>query len=69
MQTFVVLLVRITFGYKIGIMIITLYLFEGMVGLPVLQDFQKKELDSLFCESNHELSNWFFICCIYCRFF
>ena len=42
MQTFVVLLVGITFGYKIGIMIITLYLFEGMVGLPVFAGSPEK---------------------------
>ena len=35
MQTFVILLIGITFGYKVGIGIVSLYLFEGIIGLPV----------------------------------
>ena len=41
MQTFIFLLIGITFGYKIGIIIIMLYLFEGMVDLPVFASFFK----------------------------
>ena len=35
MQTFVVLFLGISFGYKIGLATIGLYLLEGIAGLPV----------------------------------
>ena len=35
MQTFVVLLLGLSFGYKIGLSAVGLYLLEGIVGLPV----------------------------------
>ena len=35
MQTFVVLFLGISFGYKIGLATVSLYLFEGIIGLPV----------------------------------
>ena len=35
MQTFVVLLMGVAFGWKIGVATISLYLFEGIIGLPV----------------------------------
>ena len=35
MQTFVILLIGITLGYKVGLATVTLYLLEGIVGLPV----------------------------------
>ena len=35
MQTFVVIFLGITFGYKIGLATVSLYLFEGIIGLPV----------------------------------
>ena len=35
MQTFVVLFFGISFGYKIGLATIGLYLIEGILGLPV----------------------------------
>ena len=38
MQTFIVLFLGISFGYKIGIATISLYLFEGIVGLPVFSN-------------------------------
>ena len=38
MQTFVVLFLGIAFGYKIGLSIITVYLFEGILGLPVFSN-------------------------------
>ena len=45
MQTFVVLFLGIAFGYKIGLSIITVYLFEGILGLPVFSlILPKKEL-------------------------
>ena len=42
MQTFVILLIGITFGYKIGLATVTLYLFEGIVGLPVFANSPEK---------------------------
>ena len=42
MQTFVVLLMGITFGWKIGVATISLYLFEGMIGLPVFAGTPEK---------------------------
>ena len=38
MQTFVVLLLGISFGYKIGLATVGLYLFEGIIGLPVFSN-------------------------------
>ena len=35
MQTFIVLFLGISFGYKIGVATIGLYLIEGIAGLPV----------------------------------
>ena len=35
MQTFVVLIIGISFGWKLGLATILLYLFEGIIGLPV----------------------------------
>ena len=42
MQTFVILLIGITFGYKIGLATVALYLFEGMIGLPVFANSPEK---------------------------
>tara|TARA_B100000029_G_C17468935_1_gene921266 strand:+ start:714 stop:1277 length:564 start_codon:yes stop_codon:yes gene_type:complete len=42
MQTFVILLIGITFGYKIGLATVALYLFEGMMGLPVFASSPEK---------------------------
>ena len=38
MQTFVVLLLGVSFGYKIGLATIILYLMEGIIGLPVFSN-------------------------------
>ena len=35
MQTMVVLLIGISFGWKLGLATISLYLLEGLIGLPV----------------------------------
>tara|TARA_B100001758_G_scaffold105659_1_gene90544 strand:+ start:192 stop:488 length:297 start_codon:yes stop_codon:yes gene_type:complete len=45
MQTFVVLFLGISLGYKVGLATIGLYLLEGIVGLPVFLILQKKVLD------------------------
>ena len=42
MQTFVVLMIGIGFGWKIGIATIALYLFEGIIGLPVFSGTPEK---------------------------
>ena len=38
MQTFIVLFLGISFGYKIGLATVSLYLIEGLVGLPVFSN-------------------------------
>ena len=42
MQTFVVLFLGISLGYKIGLATVGLYLFEGIVGLPVFSNSPEK---------------------------
>ena len=42
MQTFVVLFLGISFGYKVGVTTILLYLLEGSVGLPVFSNSPEK---------------------------
>ncbi len=42
MQTFVVLFIGIAFGWKLGVATITLYLFEGILGLPVFSGTPEK---------------------------
>ena len=42
MQTFVILLIGITLGYKIGLATVSLYLFEGIIGLPVFANSPEK---------------------------
>ena len=44
MQTFVVLFLGISFGYKIGVATVMLYLLEGIVGLPVFSNSPEKGL-------------------------
>ena len=44
MQTFVVLFMGIAFGWKIGVTTISLYLFEGIIGLPVFAGTPEKGL-------------------------
>ena len=38
MQTFIVMFIGISLGYKIGLAAITLYLVEGIIGLPVFSN-------------------------------
>ena len=44
MQTFVVLFLGISLGYKVGLASVSLYLFEGILGLPVFSNSPKKVL-------------------------
>ena len=48
MQTFVILLVGITLGYKIGLATVTLYLFEGIMGLPVFASSPEKGIGLIY---------------------
>ena len=42
MQTFVVLFLGISFGYKIGVASVILYILEGILGLPVFSNSPEK---------------------------
>ena len=42
MQTFVVVLIGITYGWKLGLTTILAYLFEGTIGLPVFAGTPEK---------------------------
>ena len=42
MQTFVVLFLGISFGYKVALASVSLYLLEGIVGLPVFSNSPEK---------------------------
>jgi biotin transport system substrate-specific component len=42
MQTFVVLFLGLSLGYKIGLASVSLYLFEGIMGLPVFSNSPEK---------------------------
>ena len=42
MQTFVVLFVGLAFGYKIGFATVSVYLLEGIIGIPVFSNSPEK---------------------------
>ena len=42
MQTLIVLIIGIGFGWKLGLATVTLYLFEGIIGLPVFSGTPEK---------------------------
>lgn len=48
MQTFVVLVIGIGFGWKIGIATVALYLFEGLIGLPVFSGTPEKGIGFIY---------------------
>ena len=48
MQTFVVLLIGIGFGWKLGVATVALYLFEGIIGLPVFSGTPEKGIGFLY---------------------
>jgi biotin transport system substrate-specific component len=48
MQTFVVVLMGVTFGWKIGIATISLYLLEGIIGFPVFAGTPEKGLGLVY---------------------
>ena len=48
MQTLVVLIIGIGFGWKLGVLTISLYLFEGMIGLPVFSGTPEKGIGLVY---------------------
>ena len=48
MQTFVVLIIGIGFGWKLGLATISLYLFEGLIGLPVFSGTPEKGIGFIY---------------------
>ena len=42
MQTFMVLFLGLAFGYKIGLATVGIYLFEGIIGMPVFSNSPEK---------------------------
>jgi len=48
MQTFVILLIGITLGYRIGLATVALYLFEGIIGLPVFASSPEKGIGIVY---------------------
>ena len=48
MQTFVVLFLGIAFGYKIGLVTVSLYLLEGILGLPVFANSPEKGVGLIY---------------------
>tara|TARA_Y100001970_G_C14179755_1_gene829166 strand:+ start:39 stop:590 length:552 start_codon:yes stop_codon:yes gene_type:complete len=48
MQTFVVLFLGLAFGHKIGLATVTLYLLEGIFGLPVFANSPEKGIGLIY---------------------
>ena len=48
MQTFVVLFLGISFGYKVALATVSLYLLEGIVGLPVFSNSPEKGIGLVY---------------------
>ena len=48
MQTFVVIALGISFGYKIGVATVGLYLIEGILGLPVFSNSPEKGVGLIY---------------------
>ncbi len=48
MQTLVVLFLGIAFGWKLGLATVTLYLFEGIIGLPVFSGSPEKGVGIIY---------------------
>ena len=48
MQTLVVLAIGVIFGWKLGVATISLYLFEGIIGLPVFAGTPEKGLGLVY---------------------
>ena len=48
MQTFVVLFLGMLFGYKLGLATVSLYLVEGIIGLPVFSNSPEKGIGIVY---------------------
>ena len=48
MQTLVVLIIGIGFGWRLGVATIALYLFEGIIGLPVFSGTPEKGVGLIY---------------------
>ena len=48
MQTFVVLALGIAFGYKIGLATVSVYLIEGIIGMPVFSNSPEKGIGLVY---------------------
>ena len=51
MQTMIVLLIGITFGWRLGLATIALYLLEGIIGLPVFAGTPEKGIGIIYAKS------------------
>ena len=48
MQTFVILFLGLAFGYKIGLAIVSVYLLEGILGIPVFSNSPEKGVGLIY---------------------
>ena len=48
MQTLVILMIGISFGWKLGLATVSLYLFEGLIGLPVFSGTPEKGIGLIY---------------------
>ena len=48
MQTLVILMIGIGFGWKLGLITVSLYLFEGIIGLPVFSGTPEKGIGLIY---------------------
>ena len=48
MQTLIVLMIGIGFGWKLGLATVSLYLFEGIIGLPVFSGSPEKGIGLIY---------------------
>ena len=48
MQTFVVIFLGMSFGYKLGLATVALYLIEGIVGIPVFSNSPEKGVGMIY---------------------
>jgi len=48
MQTLVILIIGVGFGWRLGVATVTLYLFEGIIGLPVFSGTPEKGIGLVY---------------------
>ena len=48
MQTLVILIIGVGYGWKLGVVTVGLYLFEGMIGLPVFSGSPEKGIGLVY---------------------